>query len=340
MLGCPEGGKPRGVGRIVLLQTKSGRSFGYGPPGGEPFDRNCPMAQVKAGRYMAGTVTEELAALRNPLLEPGTVTPEDCYDDACEQALEQRKRDTLRLEAASDDQQINPLPLALEDLKAQKEAVDAQIRQLLPYGRVPRQPSLRAGGARPRYRIQLLRGAHRLQRAGDPAGHRADRQGAEPAAPRQCQRRPVSATNGAVRGRRRVWGASETHHRVHPSLSAARQGSTLGLSSPAGVRATGTIRSGARPRPFACCPDGPPASPDGRPIAGQEPRGRPAPTFRAGGRRRPVPGAGVGQLGSCRPLCAGPAGGAPPPAGFGQLLGHLADAARHADAGLPARDRG
>ncbi|MEV7863948.1 hypothetical protein AB0O86_35480 [Streptomyces hirsutus] len=40
------------------------------------------MAQVKAGRYMAGTVTEELAALRNPLPEPGTVTPEDCYDDA------------------------------------------------------------------------------------------------------------------------------------------------------------------------------------------------------------------------------------------------------------------
>lgn len=209
MLGCPEGGKPRGVGRIVLLQTKSGRSFGYGPPGGEPFDRNCPMAQVKAGRYMAGAVTEELAALRNPLPEPGTVTIEDCYDDVCEQALEQRKRDTLRLEAASDDQQIDPLLLALDDLKAQKEAVDAQIRQLLPYGRVPRQPSLRAGGARPRYRIQLLRGAHRLQRAGDPAGHRADRQGAEPAAPRHCQRRPVSATNGAVRGRRRVWGASE-----------------------------------------------------------------------------------------------------------------------------------
>ncbi|MGX4695054.1 hypothetical protein [Streptomyces sp. JNUCC 63] len=78
---------------------------------------------------------EELAALRNPLPEPGAVTPEDCYDDACEQALEQRKRDTLHLEAASDNQQVDPLLLALEDLKAQKEAVDAQIRQLLAYGR-------------------------------------------------------------------------------------------------------------------------------------------------------------------------------------------------------------
>ncbi|MEU7474160.1 hypothetical protein AB0A94_37715 [Streptomyces sp. NPDC044984] len=78
---------------------------------------------------------EELAALRHPLPEPGTVIPEDCYADACEQILEQRERDALHLEAASDDQQVDPLLLALEDLKTQKEAVDAQIRQLLAYGR-------------------------------------------------------------------------------------------------------------------------------------------------------------------------------------------------------------
>jgi hypothetical protein len=78
---------------------------------------------------------EELAALRNPLPEPGSVTPEDCYADACEQVGEQRKDDALRLEAASDGLGADPLLLALEDLKVQKEAIDAQIRHLLAYGR-------------------------------------------------------------------------------------------------------------------------------------------------------------------------------------------------------------
>ncbi|MEU8653579.1 hypothetical protein [Streptomyces sp. NPDC048737] len=78
---------------------------------------------------------EELAALRNPMPEPGSVTPEDCYDDACEQVTEQRKKDVLHLEGASDGLEVDPLLLALEDLKAHKEVVDAQIRQLLAYGR-------------------------------------------------------------------------------------------------------------------------------------------------------------------------------------------------------------
>lgn len=78
---------------------------------------------------------EELAALRNPMPEPGTVTPHDCYHDVCEQVTEQRKKDAHHLEAASDGLEADPLLLALEDLKAQKEAVDAQIRQLLAYGR-------------------------------------------------------------------------------------------------------------------------------------------------------------------------------------------------------------
>ncbi|MFF8946687.1 hypothetical protein ACF1A5_31405 [Streptomyces sp. NPDC014864] len=77
---------------------------------------------------------EELAALRHPLPEPGSVTPEACYADACEQVGEQRKEDVLRLEAASDGLEVDPLLLALEVLKAQKEAVDARIRQLLAYG--------------------------------------------------------------------------------------------------------------------------------------------------------------------------------------------------------------
>ncbi|KAF3469964.1 hypothetical protein [Streptomyces sp. Tu 3180] len=60
--------------------------------------------------------------------------PADCYDDACAQALEQRKQDVLNLEAASDGLERDPLLLALEELRAQ-EAVDARIRQLLAYGR-------------------------------------------------------------------------------------------------------------------------------------------------------------------------------------------------------------
>lgn len=78
---------------------------------------------------------EELAVLRNPMPEPGTVTPEDCYADACEQVEKQREKDALHLEAASDGLRVDPLLLALDDLKTRKEAVDAQIRWLLAYGR-------------------------------------------------------------------------------------------------------------------------------------------------------------------------------------------------------------
>ncbi|NBM15441.1 hypothetical protein [Streptomyces sp. GC420] len=78
---------------------------------------------------------EELAALRHPMPEPGTVTPEDSYADACDQVAEQRKRDVLHLEGASDSLGTDPLLLALDDLKVQKEAVDTQIRRLLAYGR-------------------------------------------------------------------------------------------------------------------------------------------------------------------------------------------------------------
>ncbi|MFJ9580937.1 hypothetical protein ACIRQF_31670 [Streptomyces sp. NPDC101191] len=78
---------------------------------------------------------DELVALRHPMPEPGTVTPEECYADACEQVEEQRKNDALSLEAASQELQTDALLLALDDLKAQKEVVDARIRQLLAWGR-------------------------------------------------------------------------------------------------------------------------------------------------------------------------------------------------------------
>ncbi|MEU6587628.1 hypothetical protein ABZ923_00015 [Streptomyces sp. NPDC046881] len=61
---------------------------------------------------------EELTALRHPMPEPGTVIPEACYADACEQVAEQRSNDALALEAAGQELRTDPLLLALDDLKA------------------------------------------------------------------------------------------------------------------------------------------------------------------------------------------------------------------------------
>lgn len=63
------------------------------------------------------------------------MTPADCFIDACEQVAEQREEEAFRLEAASEALKVDPLLLALDDLRAQKEAVDAQIRWMLAYGR-------------------------------------------------------------------------------------------------------------------------------------------------------------------------------------------------------------
>jgi hypothetical protein len=62
------------------------------------------------------------------------VRPADCYGDACEQTEQQRK-EALYLEAASDGLEMDPLLLALNDARAEKESADARIRRLLAYGR-------------------------------------------------------------------------------------------------------------------------------------------------------------------------------------------------------------
>lgn len=77
----------------------------------------------------------DIAAIRYPLPRPGSVTPADCYFDACEQAERLRTEEAERLEAASDGLDADPLLLALEDAKARKAAADAEIRRLLAYGR-------------------------------------------------------------------------------------------------------------------------------------------------------------------------------------------------------------
>ncbi|MER7057627.1 hypothetical protein [Streptomyces sp. NPDC000351] len=77
----------------------------------------------------------ELAAVLCPLPEPGSVTPEDCFADACEQAELQRTHYADNLEAAALGTDGDPLILALEHARTQKEEADRRIRLLLAYAR-------------------------------------------------------------------------------------------------------------------------------------------------------------------------------------------------------------
>ncbi|MFD4949612.1 hypothetical protein ACFWNT_45835 [Streptomyces sp. NPDC058409] len=77
----------------------------------------------------------DLAAIRNPMPTPETVTPADLYPDACAAVERHRTDDAHHLEAASDGLDTDPLLLALEEARARKSAADAEIRRLLAYGR-------------------------------------------------------------------------------------------------------------------------------------------------------------------------------------------------------------
>ncbi|AVZ71113.1 hypothetical protein SLUN_01460 [Streptomyces lunaelactis] len=77
----------------------------------------------------------ELAAVINPMPAPGSVRPDDFFDDACEQVEQQRKDYADNLEAVSFGMEADPLILALEQARAEKTAADARIRRLLAYAR-------------------------------------------------------------------------------------------------------------------------------------------------------------------------------------------------------------
>ncbi|MFD9869075.1 hypothetical protein ACFXI8_26500 [Streptomyces niveus] len=77
----------------------------------------------------------ELAAVLYPMPEPGSVTPGDCYPDACEQTAHDRKQYTDNLEAAALGTDEEPLVLALQEAREQKEEADRRIRRLLAYAR-------------------------------------------------------------------------------------------------------------------------------------------------------------------------------------------------------------
>ncbi|MFI6340519.1 hypothetical protein [Streptomyces sp. NPDC050535] len=80
-------------------------------------------------------LVNELAALLCPLPEPGSVTPEDCFPDAFEEAERERSQYADNLEAAAFATEGDPLILALEQAQAQKEEADRRIRLILAYAR-------------------------------------------------------------------------------------------------------------------------------------------------------------------------------------------------------------
>ncbi|MEU6071941.1 hypothetical protein ABZ864_47865 [Streptomyces sp. NPDC047082] len=77
----------------------------------------------------------DIAAIRNPLPQPGDVTPEDLYPDAYDQAAAEREEYKVALQAQCDDLEEDALLLAIGNARAAKEAADREIRLLLAYGR-------------------------------------------------------------------------------------------------------------------------------------------------------------------------------------------------------------
>ncbi|WP_167455459.1 hypothetical protein [Streptomyces tirandamycinicus] len=100
----------------------------------------------------------DIAAIRFPLPPPGSVTPPDLYFDAYEEAERLRAEEAENLQAASEGLDADPLLLALQDARARKAAADAEIRQLLAYGR-------EFHGARP-YRLETLSEASGMTTSG------------------------------------------------------------------------------------------------------------------------------------------------------------------------------
>jgi hypothetical protein len=75
----------------------------------------------------------ELAAVLHPMPEPGTVTPDECFDDARDQVDRQRKDYADNLEATALGTDGDPLILAIEEARKQKAEADQRIRRLLAY---------------------------------------------------------------------------------------------------------------------------------------------------------------------------------------------------------------
>ncbi|UXY32383.1 hypothetical protein [Streptomyces sp. HUAS TT20] len=111
----------------------------------------------------------ELAALLHPMPEPGSVTPDDCFSDACDQVERERKDYADNLEAAAFGTEGDPVILALEQARAEKEEADRRIRRILAYAKEfqpPRRYILDELGRASGYSISGVRTAYTPEEIG------------------------------------------------------------------------------------------------------------------------------------------------------------------------------
>lgn len=81
------------------------------------------------------TTFEEVAAILHPLPEPGSVEPEEMYDDACWAVDNERRQTAEWLESAWDGGDAEPLLNAISQARRRREQAEEDIRRLVAYGR-------------------------------------------------------------------------------------------------------------------------------------------------------------------------------------------------------------
>jgi hypothetical protein len=80
------------------------------------------------------TVYEEIAAILHPMPEPGSVDPEEMYNEACEQAATERTETAQALEMSWDGD-LDPLLATIAAARRSRERAEEEIRRLVAYGR-------------------------------------------------------------------------------------------------------------------------------------------------------------------------------------------------------------
>lgn len=81
------------------------------------------------------TTYEEIAAILHPLPAPGSIEPEDVYNDACWEIDKERQDAAQALEIAWDVDESEPLLRSIALARRRKEEAEEEIRLLLAYGR-------------------------------------------------------------------------------------------------------------------------------------------------------------------------------------------------------------
>lgn len=85
---------------------------------------------------MTGDIIDHLAALAHPLpRSPEEVDPPEAFDDAVDEIRQRQEDYADNLRAAWDGTDIDPLVLEIEHVRAEREAADRRLRQLIAYGR-------------------------------------------------------------------------------------------------------------------------------------------------------------------------------------------------------------